>query len=139
MGNDKLSDLSQTELPKQIHDNLRHFSVNGQPILQEPLWQERIKEIIEYLPDKVVEGAISRLQQVQGTYLPDIENFSTAFKLTRAETKLLLSLADGKNVREHAQTHKISANTGRVHMQHILEKTGTNSQIELLQLLHSFK
>ncbi len=57
------------------------------------------------------------------------------FGLTPAEARVALALFGGATPREAATQLGISANTVRVHLSHIFEKTGANRQSALVKLL----
>ena len=57
------------------------------------------------------------------------------FGLTGAETRLALAIFEGATPREAAATLGISANTAKVHLNHVFEKTGVNRQSELVGLM----
>ena len=57
------------------------------------------------------------------------------FGLTPAETRVALALFEGATPREAAAVLGISANTAKVHLTHVFEKTGVNRQSELVALM----
>ncbi|MCI5073658.1 helix-turn-helix transcriptional regulator [Oricola sp.] len=111
-----------------------HF--NGTPLRSEPLWEERVREIITWLPDPMRKEMLDTVSRV-GTSgaAPDLETFAADHGLTPAETRLVESLLAGASVAEHAESLGISNNTARVHMQRVLEKTGARRQAELVRML----
>ena len=60
------------------------------------------------------------------------------YKLTNAETRTLHTIADLGGVPSTAEALGISEATVRTHLKNIFEKTGTNSQVELVKLVASF-
>ncbi|HLI10422.1 MAG TPA: LuxR C-terminal-related transcriptional regulator [Alphaproteobacteria bacterium] len=60
---------------------------------------------------------------------------SAMFKLTAAEVEILDGLLAGHEAREIGDRLGISYNTVRVHLAHIMAKTGTRRQAELIRLL----
>ena len=98
--------------------------------------QARLKEIAEFLPDDVVRDMNSKMEKMLPQAGVNVQDFADMHGLTKAETKLLNSLAQGRSVPEHAKHVSISVNTGRVHMQRILDKTGAASQLQLMKMLH---
>jgi DNA-binding CsgD family transcriptional regulator len=57
------------------------------------------------------------------------------FDLTPAEARLARELANGETVRSFAVKAAISQETVRTHLKHIMQKTGTRRQTELVKLL----
>ena len=68
----------------------------------------------------------------------DLAGFAGRHGLTPAETRLLAHFADGTSIAQYAEKQAISVNTARVHMQRILEKTGTSRQTDLMRTLLGF-
>ncbi len=110
--------------------------IAGEPLGENQAWQERIKKIIDFLPEQTVSGLVKHMQTTLNKPVTDTESFVKTHRLTPAETKLLLSLSNGISVPKHAKKLGISVNTGRVHMQRILDKTGANGQLDLIKMLH---
>lgn len=100
------------------------------------IWHKRIEEVVDYLPAQTVSDLIERMQITVGDQNALTKNFAETHSLTPAEEKLLISLSEGLSVPDHAKTLAISVNTGRVHMQNILDKTGANGQLDLMRMLH---
>jgi DNA-binding CsgD family transcriptional regulator len=69
-----------------------------------------------------------------GVSLPE-QTLRDLFGLTPAETRVTLALFEGFSPQEAAETLGISANTVRVHLGRIFEKTGAHRQAELVQLM----
>lgn len=63
------------------------------------------------------------------------EFFARGYGITRAERRLLETLADGLTVAEACQTLKVSLNTVKSHLKSLFAKTGTNRQAELMRLV----
>jgi DNA-binding CsgD family transcriptional regulator len=61
-----------------------------------------------------------------------------AFRLTKAEQRVLASVADGGSVAEVAARIGISTTTVKTHLQRIFAKTGTGRQTDLLRLVAGF-
>jgi DNA-binding CsgD family transcriptional regulator len=57
--------------------------------------------------------------------------------LTPAETRLVLALARGHSIREHAEAAKITIGTARHHLKQALDKSGTHRQAQLVRLVLS--
>jgi DNA-binding CsgD family transcriptional regulator len=62
-----------------------------------------------------------------------IRRFGARFGLTPAETRVLEEIIGGNGIPVAAARLKISGKTARTHAYHILEKTGTNRQTELIR------
>ena len=65
------------------------------------------------------------------------EAFARLYKLTGAELRVLLALAQGLSAMEAADMLGIGEPTVRSHLQHIFSKTDTPRQTDLLRLLHN--
>jgi DNA-binding CsgD family transcriptional regulator/PAS domain-containing protein len=65
------------------------------------------------------------------------EAFARLYKLTGAELRVLLALAQGLDAKEAADMLGISEPTVRTHLQHIFSKTDTSRQADLLRLLQN--
>ena len=109
----------------------------GEPLTDNPHWQKRLREIMDFLPEDTVAGLVARMENVAGEKSAQLKNFAELYGLTPAEIKLLASLSDGLSVPEHAAKMGISVNTGRVHMQRILDKTSTSGQLDLMKSFHT--
>jgi DNA-binding CsgD family transcriptional regulator len=60
--------------------------------------------------------------------------FAPLFGLTPGETRLLSALSSEKSLTTAARRLKITQSTARTHLKHIMEKTGTHRQAELIGL-----
>lgn len=96
----------------------------------------RMNQIVEHLPDQTVLDLSKRLGSLAADKQPDIATFSTAFRISPAERKLLESLVEGLTVVAHSEMAGISVNTARTHMRRLLEKTGSAGQLDLLRKFH---
>ncbi|MEO9601640.1 helix-turn-helix transcriptional regulator [Parasphingorhabdus sp.] len=129
-------DESSKERAKQldfIRPFLNQFRGDGVKISSEPVWAERIEEILANLEPDILDDITGRIRQSSENQLIDFEAFGKTHKLTPAEIKMVDSVVGGLSVPEHAAAHNISVNTARVHMQRVLEKTGSNRQTDLLR------
>lgn len=63
------------------------------------------------------------------------ERLRKDYGLTRAESRVASLLMDGKTSRHIATEFKVQTNSVRAHLKAIYSKTGTHSQVELLNLL----
>ncbi len=61
----------------------------------------------------------------------------SAFGLSNGEARLAYDLASSGSLSETLENLEITRNTAKTHLRRIYEKTGTQSQVELIQLLHS--
>lgn len=66
-----------------------------------------------------------------------IAAFATLYRLTRAEQRFLAVLLAGTQVSEASAMLGVAESTGKTHLKHLFEKTGTNKQTELLKLVMS--
>jgi DNA-binding CsgD family transcriptional regulator len=62
--------------------------------------------------------------------------FARLFALTRAETRVAAQLFSGEGIRKVASTLNIALSTAQSHLKHILEKTATHRQAELVKLFY---
>jgi DNA-binding CsgD family transcriptional regulator len=69
------------------------------------------------------------------TEAPPITEFMGLFNLTRAEAEIAANLAAGQSVEEISEARQIQIGTARTHLKHILQKTGTRRQGQLVALL----
>ena len=116
-----------------IRPFLNQFRGDGIKISSEPVWAERVEKIFANLPEETLDDIVSRIRQSSENQLVDFTAFGETHGLTPAEIKLVDSIAGGLSVPEHAEAHDISVNTARVHMQRVLEKTGSRRQTDLLR------
>ncbi len=117
----------------ELADKIR---IAEEPLAENKMWQDRMREIIDYLPPPIVSNLVERMQIAARDEYADTQYFAKIHGLTPAEEKLLISLSDGLTVPEHAKSLEISVNTGRVHMQRILDKTGASGQLDLIKMLN---
>lgn len=124
------------DLALQFMEMADHLELTDERLADYPQWQDRIKEIIAFLPDGVASDLVGRMQSYARDHSVDTQSFAKLHGLTKAEEKLLTSLAAGLSVPDHAKKLDISVNTGRVHMQRILDKTAASGQLDLIKMLH---
>jgi DNA-binding NarL/FixJ family response regulator len=65
------------------------------------------------------------------------EAFAKLYGLTGSELRVLLAMASGLSIKEAAEVLGISETTGKTHLQHIYEKSGTSKQTKLMRLFMS--
>jgi DNA-binding CsgD family transcriptional regulator/PAS domain-containing protein len=80
--------------------------------------------------------AVFTKDPVEAPLMPG-EAFARLYKLTGAELRVLLALAQGLGAMEAADMLGIGEPTVRSHLQHIFSKTDTSRQADLLRLLHN--
>jgi len=124
------------ELTAQFEELAEQFELNSDRLRHNPAWQQRLQDIIEFLPNHVTADLITRMQKLTQDQAANTYAFAQLYGLTNAEEKLLVSLAAGLSVPDHAKKMGISVNTGRVHMQRILDKTAASGQLYLMKMLH---
>jgi len=66
---------------------------------------------------------------------PPVELVRLLFDLTAAEARVARSLAAGETVESIAAESRVSPNTVRTHLRHVLEKTGCRRQADLVAVL----
>jgi DNA-binding CsgD family transcriptional regulator len=64
-----------------------------------------------------------------------VEHMAQTYSLTEAEIRLVAALVEGYNLQEASDTQQITKGTARKHLAHIMAKTGTNRQAELIALV----
>lgn len=67
-----------------------------------------------------------------------IDVVQAIFALSKAQTDMVRLIAEGMELSEAADALGVTKNTARTHLRRVYEKTGVNSQIELLRLVVSF-
>jgi DNA-binding CsgD family transcriptional regulator/PAS domain-containing protein len=80
-------------------------------------------------------AAIVFLTDPERTLDGPVTLFSRAYGLTRAESALLAQLVSSSSLGEVAAILRIRPETARFHTKNIFQKTGTHSQVELLNLV----
>ncbi len=133
MTDDGKKEARKDEQINYIRPFLNQFRGDGVKISAEPVWSERIEEILANLPSEVLGGIVSRIRQSSENQLIDFDAFGETHGLTPAEIKMVDSIVGGLSVPQHAEAQGISVNTARVHMQRVLEKTGSSRQTDLLR------
>lgn len=68
-------------------------------------------------------------------HLDHLDAVCELYGLSRAEARLVHSLAAGKTIEEAASAMRIKAPTARTYLKHIFSKTNTRRQIDLVRLL----
>jgi len=63
-----------------------------------------------------------------------VDVFADLFELTSAETRVLAQLISGEGLTIAARRLNIARSTARSHLDHILQKTGTHRQAELVRV-----
>jgi DNA-binding CsgD family transcriptional regulator len=77
------------------------------------------------------------VQDPQKMPLMPMEAFARLYRLSGAELRVLLKLAQGSGAKEAADALGIGEPTVRTHLRNLFFKTGTSKQAELLQLLQN--
>lgn len=70
--------------------------------------------------------------------VPQWQVFAQHFKLSGAETRLCLALADGLSLAEYSKKFHLSLHTSRTHIKSVFVKTETRRQADLLRLIFAF-
>ncbi|NDU85145.1 MAG: hypothetical protein G3H99_00810 [Ferrovum sp.] len=69
-------------------------------------------------------------------YLPEGQ-LAESFGLTRSELAVLTALLNGKKLQEYAESAGITYGTARIHLKHLLQKTGNHTQSALIRSMLS--
>lgn len=80
-------------------------------------------------------AALVRIVDPHALHLGSSEFYRAAFGLTQRETQLAKLLATGHSIESAAAVMKISIATGRTFIRHLLQKTSTSNQADLMRLL----
>lgn len=105
----------------------------GQPLLRS-LVVSLLSPGESVLPGKPAAGVF--LCDVLSDVNAEPERIGRLFDLTAAESRVAMGLYDGLSINEMAAEWKLSRNTIRWHVKHILQKCGVNSQAQFVRLLH---
>ncbi len=70
----------------------------------------------------------------QQAFAARIGDFASLFALTPAEARVAAKLFSGEDIRKAASSLNIALSTAQSHLKHILEKTATHRQAELVKL-----
>lgn len=124
------------ELAAQFTQLVEQSGLSGDQLSDNPAWQKRLQEITAFLPEDLTRNLIDRMQMAVEGGISNVAAFSRIHGLTKAEVKLLTSLSAGLTAADHAKKMGISVNTGRVHMQRILDKTAAKGQLDLIKMLN---
>jgi len=109
-------------------------SGEGQPlsILVTPL-NSRNQERLEFLHKSACAAIFIGSPAHSGE--PDVDVIRMLYGFTGAEARLAAALARGYSLNEISERFRISCHTARSHLKAIFEKTGTNRQAELVNLI----
>lgn len=66
---------------------------------------------------------------------PDAGALRILYDLTKTEAHLAAAIARGESMESYCTASRVSRNTARTHLKHVLAKTGTHSQAQLVSLL----
>lgn len=79
--------------------------------------------------------AIAYLIELRTFSAPDRHALASLFSLSSKEARLAELLCRGLRLDAASQVMGISRNTAKIHLRHVLEKTGTSGQVDLARLL----
>jgi DNA-binding CsgD family transcriptional regulator len=79
--------------------------------------------------------AVVLLTPISRPKAPPVDLIRSLFDFTPSEARVARSLALGETVEEIAKTNKVSTNTVRTQVRHVLDKTGCARQVEVVTLL----
>lgn len=122
-----------------IPELIQELGIGGETFGDDPAFKRRLEKIMESLPEPLIESLhermTSELVSAQRVYQEYLQNAG----ISKSEERLLASLLQGMTVIQHAENSHISINTARTHMRRLLEKTGSNGQLDLVQKIHALK
>lgn len=87
------------------------------------------------LPTIEVPGAVAVLVIDTGDKAPDIDGFSSAHSLTRAERQVLGHIVRGEGLVGAARKLGIAEATARTHLQHVFAKTHAKTQVDIVRMV----
>jgi DNA-binding CsgD family transcriptional regulator len=95
---------------------------------------------LQPLPD----GLVGTFQAIAILFISDPEarpqdptnSLKAAYGLSKSELTLVMALAGGLTLQEHAAAHGITYETARSHLKSVRAKTGTRRQAEIVRLVH---
>lgn len=79
--------------------------------------------------------ALVSIDDPQAPEGPAIEEYMAFFGLTRAEGAIAAALVEGASLEEISAARSIQIGTARVHLKHVLQKTGARRQAQLVSIL----
>lgn len=85
--------------------------------------------------DGAIEGVIATIIDPERAPYLRLERFAELYGLTRAETAVCRSIADGASIAEIADRRNTSPATAKNQVAAVLSKTGVNSRVELIRLI----
>lgn len=88
--------------------------------------------------DASVARSMVVLRDLARVPVPQWQVFAQHFKLSGAETRLCLALADGVSLAEYSTNFHLSLHTARTHLKSVFVKTQTRRQADLLRLIFAF-
>ncbi len=89
-----------------------------------------------HLPDKENPAAGLVIVDSKQETIDRIKAFADLFGLTSAEARVFAQLISGSGLTKAAVRLNIARSTARAHLTHILEKTGTHRQAELIRVFY---
>lgn len=119
----------------RVIENTERLGLLDMDVGEEPSRSRRFAQILEQLPDHVIADLDAQLTRHADPVGSLVDDFAEAHGITEAEQKLLTALARGQSVGQHAEELGISINTARTHMRRLLEKTGSQNQVDLVRKL----
>lgn len=84
-----------------------------------------------------VAAACAVIVDPEARMAPSADTLQAALCLSAAEARLLAALMDSRTIQEVAAATQVSPATLRTHLAALFRKTGTNRQVELVQLAHA--
>ena len=94
--------------------------------------EDRLRKILGQYDNTMRVEIAQRIGAEQDSKPSKISRFCKRFALTAAEKKVVESLCAGRSLAQHAESHFISPNTARTHLQRIREKTSISRQADIV-------
>ncbi|WP_045225448.1 helix-turn-helix transcriptional regulator [Methyloterricola oryzae] len=88
--------------------------------------------------DTLIARTMLILRDLSRIPVPQWQVFAQHFKLSGAETRLCLALADGLSLSDYSKKFHLSLHTSRTHIKSVFLKTETRRQADLLRLIFAF-
>lgn len=79
-------------------------------------------------------GALVFMLDLAQDYRPSLQHLIAAYRLSEAEAEVVLLMCDGLSNNEIAEQRGVSANTVKMQLKQIFQKTGCNNRVELVRL-----
>ena len=129
---DDVSDSSGDHSLDELTELVAASGVMGVDRAEDPEQQARVHQILSHFGDEMREDLVYRIASEESLNFIKIKRFCEKHELTSAEQKVVESLCAGLSLAQHAESHFISPNTARTHLQRVREKVGVSRQADIV-------